>query len=251
MITRIEELDVFHLETTNDLAMDELRSRVRMDKYQKLIVISAKEQWSHLCLLAQAAGLNVQQQTVDALTSQAYDEHLLIAVDFTGQKLDRSSLQLLAQLQQHGGVFIYQVDRHLIEEAACLRLGLRGVLYRDLPLDQLMLALRTLMCGQLAFSLEVLSNRLDELGVSSAEPLDNQSTLFNATLTKQEKRIIRLVAQGARNKEIATELHISAHTVKAHMAAIFRKTQVRNRVELLRLVQLPVGGQLTDFARLD
>ncbi len=244
-------LDVFHSETTNDLAMDELRSRVRMDKYQKLIVISAKEQWSHLCLLAQAAGLNVLQQTVDALASQPYDEHLLIAVELAGQRLDRTNLQLLAQLQQQGGVFIYQADRQLVEEALCLRLGLRGVLFRDLPLDQLMLALRTLMSGQLAFSLEVLSHRLDELGINSADPVENQSAVCNAALTKQERRIIKLVAQGARNKEIALELHISAHTVKAHMAAIFRKTQVRNRVELLRLVQLPSGAQFTDLARLD
>jgi DNA-binding NarL/FixJ family response regulator len=125
------------------------------------------------------------------------------------------------------------------------------VLYRDLPLDQLMLALKTLMSGQLAFSLEVLSERLDELGVIAAEPIDSQQLGLNVTLTRQEKRIIKLVALGARNKEIALELHISAHTVKAHLAAIFRKTQVRNRVELLRLVQLPLGTQLADLARLD
>jgi DNA-binding NarL/FixJ family response regulator len=244
-------LDVFHSETTNDLAMDELRSRVRMDKYKKLVVISAKEQWSHLCLLAQAAGLNVVQQRVDALTVQPYDEHLLIAVELPGLRLDRTNMQLLSQLQQQGGVFVYQADRQLLEEASCLRIGLRGVLYRDLPLDQLMLALKTLMNGQLAFSLEVLSQRLDELGVHLPDPIDNQASSCNATLTKQEKRIIKLVAQGARNKEIALELHISAHTVKAHMAAIFRKTQVRNRVELLRLVQLPLGSQFTDLARLD
>lgn len=231
--------------------MDYLRSGVRMDKYQKLIVISAKEQGAHLCLLAQAAGLNVLQQTAETLAMASYDEHLLIAVELQSQRLERANLALLSQLQQHGGVFIYQADRLLIAEATCLKLGLRGVLYRDLPLDQLMLALKTLMSGQLAFSLEVLSERLDELGVITSDPIDSQQLSLNVTLTRQEKRIIKLVALGARNKEIALELHISAHTVKAHLAAIFRKTQVRNRVELLRLVQLPLGSQLADLARLD
>ena len=48
--------------------------------------------------------------------------------------------------------------------------------------------------------------------------------LSNNLLTRQEKKIIQLVAEGARNKEIADNLNISAHTVKAHLSAIFRKT---------------------------
>jgi DNA-binding CsgD family transcriptional regulator len=55
-------------------------------------------------------------------------------------------------------------------------------------------------------------------------------------MTRQERKIIALVAQGARNKEIADSLNISAHTVKAHMATIFRKSQARSRVDLLRLL---------------
>ena len=68
---------------------------------------------------------------------------------------------------------------------------------------------------------------------------DTSGITDSALLTKQEKRIIQLVAEGARNKEIAENLNISAHTVKAHLSSIFRKTQVRNRVELLRWVQQP------------
>ena len=48
---------------------------------------------------------------------------------------------------------------------------------------------------------------------------------------------IQLVSSGARNKEIANKLSISEHTVKAHISSIFRKTQARNRVELLRWAQ--------------
>jgi DNA-binding NarL/FixJ family response regulator len=56
-------------------------------------------------------------------------------------------------------------------------------------------------------------------------------------LTKRERTIIRQVSSGARNKEIADDLFISEHTVKAHISSIFRKTHSRNRVEVLRWAQ--------------
>jgi two-component system nitrate/nitrite response regulator NarL len=54
------------------------------------------------------------------------------------------------------------------------------------------------------------------------------------TLTAREHDIIRGVQQGLTNKEIATQLGISEKTVKTHLGAIFRKLQVRRRVQLLR-----------------
>ena len=46
-----------------------------------------------------------------------------------------------------------------------------------------------------------------------------------------------LIAEGARNKEIAEQLQISANTVKVHVSAIFKKTHSRNRTELVRWLQ--------------
>jgi DNA-binding CsgD family transcriptional regulator len=52
-------------------------------------------------------------------------------------------------------------------------------------------------------------------------------------LTKREKTIVSLVSSGAKNQEIADELHISPNTVKTHIYSIFRKTSSRNRIELI------------------
>ena len=54
-------------------------------------------------------------------------------------------------------------------------------------------------------------------------------------ITAREKEIIRLMVEGAPNKEIADKLCISAATVRNHLHNIFEKTGVSNRVELLRL----------------
>ena len=52
-----------------------------------------------------------------------------------------------------------------------------------------------------------------------------------AALTPRELDVLRLVAQGLGNKEIATELDLSAHTVKYHLASVLAKLGVRSRTE--------------------
>ena len=50
-------------------------------------------------------------------------------------------------------------------------------------------------------------------------------------LTEREKNVLYYVAQGFVNTEIAEKLHISVHTVKAHLEAIYDKFEVKNRVQ--------------------
>jgi DNA-binding NarL/FixJ family response regulator len=76
---------------------------------------------------------------------------------------------------------------------------------------------------------------VQKLDTSAEIPSDTVAILQR--LTNRERTIIQLVSSGARNKEIAQRLCISEHTVKAHISSIFRKTESRNRVELLRWAQ--------------
>jgi DNA-binding NarL/FixJ family response regulator len=57
-----------------------------------------------------------------------------------------------------------------------------------------------------------------------------------AALTAQETRVALLAAEGRTNREIATELFLSAKTVEHHVGAVPRKHGVRSRTELARLV---------------
>ncbi|MDT4926542.1 MAG: hypothetical protein QOG01_4255 [Pseudonocardiales bacterium] len=56
-----------------------------------------------------------------------------------------------------------------------------------------------------------------------------------AALTSTEAQITELVALGLTNRQVATEMFISAHTVAFHLRQVFRKLHVRSRVELARL----------------
>jgi len=60
---------------------------------------------------------------------------------------------------------------------------------------------------------------------------------LDSPLSEREQEVLSLVATGSTNKEIASRLHLSPHTVKEHTSAIYRKLGVRNRAEATRQAQ--------------
>jgi DNA-binding CsgD family transcriptional regulator len=54
------------------------------------------------------------------------------------------------------------------------------------------------------------------------------------SLTPQEEQIARMVAEGKTNREVGSTLFISPKTVEAHLSRVFRKLEVRSRLELAK-----------------
>ena len=65
------------------------------------------------------------------------------------------------------------------------------------------------------------------------------------TLTQQERRIVYYLASGMKNEQIAEELHISIYTVRTHIANIYKKFEVNNKVDLLMHLQPILKDQKT------
>ena len=59
----------------------------------------------------------------------------------------------------------------------------------------------------------------------------------DSTLTQQERRIVYYLSSGMKNEQIAEELHISIYTVRTHIANIYKKFEVNNKVDLLMHLQ--------------
>jgi DNA-binding CsgD family transcriptional regulator len=76
---------------------------------------------------------------------------------------------------------------------------------------------------------------------TSASRLDKIGESFG--LSEREIEILILVHRGRLNKEIAAELHISIDTVKKHLYNVFKKTGVRNRVQLFLLISGEASGE--------
>ncbi|HTM36164.1 MAG TPA: response regulator transcription factor [Terriglobales bacterium] len=126
-------------------------------------------------------------------------------------------------------VLLERSEQILIPET--FRAGARGVFLRSQhDLDVLCKCVSRVHAGQIWASSAELEQVIEALRRSSPLLLTNaQGTKL---LSKQESRIARLISQGMTNREIATHLGLSGHTVKNYLFKIFDKLGISNRVEL-------------------
>ncbi len=115
---------------------------------------------------------------------------------------------------------------------AALKLGISGVFNKRDPLELVIRGIQQVKAGKKWFSRDLMDRFISELLTKT--PFDERHTLSNDVLTKRERAITQLIIKGAQNQEIANELHISVNTVKTHIYSIFRKTECRNRIGLIK-----------------
>jgi ATP/maltotriose-dependent transcriptional regulator MalT len=76
--------------------------------------------------------------------------------------------------------------------------------------------------------------RMVGLGMDVFQP---QVASAATLLSERERAVLDLIAGGATNREIASELHLSPHTVKDHTSVLYKKLKVRNRAEAVQRAQ--------------
>lgn len=114
---------------------------------------------------------------------------------------------------------------------ALLGLHLRawGMVSPDAPAETLQAAVRALAEGLAAAPPDVLRQLFERL--PEGQPGDAEETAPAEPLTARESEVLRLLAQGLTNKQIALALQISENTVKFHVSAVYAKLGVSNRTE--------------------
>jgi DNA-binding NarL/FixJ family response regulator len=110
---------------------------------------------------------------------------------------------------------------------AAVRAGASGFLLKDVQPGELVDAIRVVAAGNSLFG-PAATRRLVE---HFAPPPAAATTNAIDTLTEREREILRLLAQGRSNAELAEQLYLSEATVKTHVSAILRKLAVRDRVQ--------------------
>ena len=107
--------------------------------------------------------------------------------------------------------------------------GASGYLLKDASIDQVAQAVRLVADGQSLISPSMATKLLEEFKqIASAGPRPGTAT---PRLTDRELQVLRLVARGRSNKDIAGELFISENTVKNHVRNILEKLQLHSRTE--------------------
>jgi DNA-binding NarL/FixJ family response regulator len=110
----------------------------------------------------------------------------------------------------------------------CLRAGAVGYLLKDAPIDRLVEAIQAAARGESVLQPSVASKVLAELSrLAGAAPATGEL----AKLSERERDVLRLIARGASNKEIAAALFLAEGTVKNHVTNILTKLEVDDRTQ--------------------
>lgn len=116
--------------------------------------------------------------------------------------------------------------------AEALGAGAKGYLLKDADAADLIAAVRAARRGE-ALLAPAVADRLAAL--ATLQPAGSSGPSSADTLNEREQEILQLLARGARNKEIASQLFLSIKTVEYHMAHLFHKLGVSNRTEAARV----------------
>jgi len=182
-----------------------------------------------LCsLINSAPGMEVAGEAADGLEAVAEAEARhpdVILMDLAMPRLD--GIQAIAHIIQHNPqarilvLTSYSGDRVL----EAVRAGAMGYLLKDISSRELIAAIRDVYAGKLALHPAVTRQVMRKLG-SPAEPASRESHL-----TDREVAVLKLIARGLSNEEIAQNLVVSDRTVAKHVGSLLSKLQLENRTQ--------------------
>jgi len=119
-------------------------------------------------------------------------------------------------------------DTEYVSEA--LRHGATGYLLKDTPSKELAEAIRLIHKGYTHFGPGIVQKLLTQVPIPSEAPTLAPPPAL-AELTPREQEVLRLIAKGASNREIAQQLYISEGTVKYHITNILSRLNLRDRTQ--------------------
>jgi DNA-binding NarL/FixJ family response regulator len=125
----------------------------------------------------------------------------------------------------------FGLDEYVVES---LRAGASGFLLKDAPPEDLVEAIRIVAAGEALLAPSVTRRLLDR--VASRLPPANEDTIpALSQLTERELEVLKLMARGLSNAEIAEKLVVSETTVKTHVSRVLAKLDLRDRVQAVIL----------------
>ncbi len=130
------------------------------------------------------------------------------------------------------GIIIVTMSDEEEDLFEAIKAGASGYLLKDIPLDQVAEAVRSVHCGQSLISPSMAGKLLTEFASLASRDIEEPPQQVPVPkLTDRELQVLKLVARGMNNRDIAKELYISDNTVKNHVRNILEKLQIHSRME--------------------
>jgi len=136
-------------------------------------------------------------------------------------QMDRNALSAIPSLARRVMVMVLTMSESAEDAVAAIRSGARAVVFKRFAVTMLLEAIRAVAAGHVWLPPPLQAAVV--LGLREPE---------RPAITTRERDIVRQVALGRRNAEVAQDLFISEETVKKHLNTIFQKLGLRDRVQL-------------------
>jgi NarL family two-component system response regulator LiaR len=186
-------------------------------------------------LLAEATDVEIVGEAADGPSAVAQAETLrpdvmlldLMLPGFNGIEVTRRVRQALPQCR----ILLltsFAEDQNVV---SAMQAGAAGYLLKDVLQDDLLAALRQSMGGEPVLHPEAQRKLIEHLTRPLSATPAGASAAHVAELTEREHDVLRLIAQGRSNREIADQLHITEGTVKGHVSNILSKLHLQDRTQ--------------------
>lgn len=117
---------------------------------------------------------------------------------------------------------------------AALRAGVSGFMLKDAPAEQLIEAIRVVAAGDALLAPSITRRLIEDIGRRPARDASIAVPGLDL-LTERELEVLRLVARGLSNAEIAQQLYLGEATIKTHVGRMLMKLSIRDRVQAVVL----------------